>query len=86
MATFRKRNNLWQAQVRSRKYGATSKSFHRNVLNLFNAIFLRIYLRQPLRIDAFTTSAWEGEQVTILEEKNSIRLRAIGTRNAVAFI
>jgi hypothetical protein len=28
MATFRKRNSLWQAQVRSRKYGSISKSFH----------------------------------------------------------
>jgi len=28
MATFRKRNNLWQAQVRSRKHGSISKSFH----------------------------------------------------------
>ena len=29
MASIRKRNSLWQAQVRSRKLGATSKSFHR---------------------------------------------------------
>lgn len=29
MATFRKRNNLWQVQVRSRKYGSISQSFHR---------------------------------------------------------
>ena len=29
MASFRKRNSLWQAQVRSRKFGATSKSFHK---------------------------------------------------------
>ena len=29
MATFRKRNNLWQVQVRSRKYGSVSKSFQR---------------------------------------------------------
>jgi len=29
MATFRKRNNLWQVQVRSRKYGSVSQSFHR---------------------------------------------------------
>ena len=28
MATFRKRNSLWQAQVRSRKHGSISKSFH----------------------------------------------------------
>ena len=28
MATFRKRNSLWQAQVRSRKHGSVSKSFH----------------------------------------------------------
>ena len=28
MATFRKRNNLWQTQVRSRKHGSISKSFH----------------------------------------------------------
>ena len=29
MATFRKRNNLWQVQVRSRKHGSVSQSFHR---------------------------------------------------------
>lgn len=29
MASFRKRNNLWQVQVRSRKYGSISQSFHR---------------------------------------------------------
>ena len=29
MASIRKRNSLWQAQVRSRKLGATSKSFHK---------------------------------------------------------
>ena len=29
MASFRKRNSLWQAQVRSRRLGATSKSFHK---------------------------------------------------------
>ena len=29
MASIRKRNGLWQAQVRSRKLGSTSKSFHR---------------------------------------------------------
>ena len=29
MASFRKRNSLWQAQVRSRKLGGTSKSFHK---------------------------------------------------------
>ena len=29
MASFRKRNGLWQAQVRSIHAGATSKSFHR---------------------------------------------------------
>ncbi len=29
MATFRKRNNLWQVQVRNRNYGSISKSFHR---------------------------------------------------------
>ena len=29
MATFRKRNGLWQVQVRRRKIGSTSKSFHR---------------------------------------------------------
>lgn len=29
MASIRKRNGLWQAQVRSRKFGSTSKSFHR---------------------------------------------------------
>lgn len=29
MATFRKRNNLWQVQVRSRKHGSISQSFHR---------------------------------------------------------
>ena len=28
MASFRKRNNLWQAQVRNRKIGSISKSFH----------------------------------------------------------
>ena len=28
MATFRKRSSLWQAQVRSRKHGSISKSFH----------------------------------------------------------
>ena len=29
MASIRKRNGLWQAQVRSRKFGSTSKSFHK---------------------------------------------------------
>ena len=29
MASLRKRNNRWQAQVRSRTYGSVSKSFHR---------------------------------------------------------
>ena len=29
MASIRKRNGLWQAQVRSRKIGSTSKSFHK---------------------------------------------------------
>ena len=29
MASIRKRNCLWQAQVRSRKLGSTSKSFHK---------------------------------------------------------
>ena len=29
MASIRKRNGLWQAQVRSRKHGSTSKSFHK---------------------------------------------------------
>lgn len=29
MASIRKRNGLWQAQVRSRKVGSTSKSFHK---------------------------------------------------------
>ena len=29
MATFRKRNNRWQVQVRSRVYGSISKRFHR---------------------------------------------------------
>ena len=29
MASIRKRNGLWQAQVRSRKLGSTSKSFHK---------------------------------------------------------
>ena len=29
MASFRKRNGLWQEQVRSIHAGATSKSFHR---------------------------------------------------------
>ena len=28
MASFRKRNNLWQAQVRSKYVGSISKSFH----------------------------------------------------------
>ena len=28
MASFRKRNNLWQAQVRSKHIGSISKSFH----------------------------------------------------------
>ena len=31
MASIRKRNSLWQAQVRSRKLGSTSKSFHKKV-------------------------------------------------------
>lgn len=29
MASIRKRNGLWQAQVRKRKIGSTSKSFHK---------------------------------------------------------
>ena len=29
MASFRKRNNLWQAQVRSKHVGSISKSFHK---------------------------------------------------------
>ena len=29
MASFRKRNSLWQAQVRSRSLGSVSKSFHK---------------------------------------------------------
>jgi hypothetical protein len=29
VASIRKRNGLWQAQVRSRKFGSTSKSFHK---------------------------------------------------------
>jgi len=29
VASIRKRNSLWQAQVRSRKLGSTSKSFHK---------------------------------------------------------
>ena len=29
MASIRKRNSLWQVQVRSRKLGSTSKSFHK---------------------------------------------------------
>ena len=29
MASIRKRNGLWQVQVRSRKLGSTSKSFHK---------------------------------------------------------
>ena len=29
MASIRKRSSLWQAQVRSRKLGSTSKSFHK---------------------------------------------------------
>ena len=29
MASIRKRNGLWQVQVRSRHAGSTSKSFHR---------------------------------------------------------
>lgn len=29
MASVRKRNGLWQVQVRSRKHGSTSKSFHK---------------------------------------------------------
>ena len=28
MTSFRKRNNLWQAQVRSKYIGSISKSFH----------------------------------------------------------
>ena len=28
MASFRKRNGLWQVQVRNRKIGSISKSFH----------------------------------------------------------
>ena len=28
VASFRKRNNLWQAQVRSKYVGSISKSFH----------------------------------------------------------
>ena len=28
MAQFRKRNGLWQVQVRNRKIGSISKSFH----------------------------------------------------------
>ena len=28
MASFRKRNNLWQAQVRNKHVGSISKSFH----------------------------------------------------------
>jgi integrase len=31
VASIRKRNGLWQVQVRSRKVGATSKSFHRKI-------------------------------------------------------
>ena len=31
MASIRKRNGLWQAQVRSRKLGSTSKSFHKRI-------------------------------------------------------
>jgi integrase len=31
MATFRKRNNRWQVQVRSRQHGSISKSFHKKV-------------------------------------------------------
>ena len=29
MASIRKRNGLWQVQVRRRKIGSTSKSFHK---------------------------------------------------------
>ena len=29
MASIRKRNGLWQAQVRNRKLGSTAKSFHK---------------------------------------------------------
>ena len=29
MATFRKRNNRWQVQVRSRQHGSISKSFQK---------------------------------------------------------
>ena len=29
MASIRKRNELWQVQVRNRKIGSTSKSFHK---------------------------------------------------------
>jgi len=29
MASFRKRNGLWQVQVRNRKIGSVSKSFHK---------------------------------------------------------
>ena len=29
MASIRKRNGIWQAQVRSRKVGSTSKSFYK---------------------------------------------------------
>ena len=28
MASFRKRNNLWQAQVRNKHIGSITKSFH----------------------------------------------------------
>ena len=31
MATFRKRNNCWQVQVRSRQHGSISRSFHKKV-------------------------------------------------------
>ncbi len=31
MATFRKRNDLWQVQVRNRKIGSVSKSFHKKI-------------------------------------------------------
>ena len=31
MATFRKRNDLWQVQVRNRKIGSLSKSFHKKI-------------------------------------------------------
>ena len=31
MATFRKRNGLWQVQVRNRKIGSLSKSFHKKI-------------------------------------------------------